>query len=396
MKRLVLLCLVVFMAALAIGLLLSQVAMPRVSVATEPMSAQSGATVQPSAVTLEGIVNQASALRPSTWVVDTYQFQVVAETEIISNGLTIQTGIWARVEAVKDEDQSLRASIVELQGTPRGELFDRLVAIDAGGVWQVGDTEVLVSDQTTVLGTPAVGETVYVQGRWGLGGLVASSATFQDSDDQVVYQGEISQLQAGQWLVDDVVVDLSGSPGIVGDPEIGSLVEVYGVETSPRHLLARIILVSSGTAELERRNGWLVSVAGNNFPYLWRVNLLDGSGITPVYLAVFENCEIDQSAASAQYRSWLDIEADNLGNGYYRARRIVVLPRPPKQTLTGIVEQMPETGLQGQWRVSGHRVEVVAGTAVVGAPQTGSLVTVLGTPDYSNALLAESIQVLEE
>ncbi|MCB0240396.1 MAG: hypothetical protein KDH08_17515, partial [Anaerolineae bacterium] len=150
----------------------------------------------------------------------------------------------------------------------------------------------------------------------------------------------------------------------------------------------------SGTAQFQQRNGWLVSVNGDTFPYLWRVNLLDGSGLSPAYVAVFENTVVDETAGAAGYRSWLDIQADYSGNGYYRARRIVVLAHPPKQTVTGIVEEMPAAGTLGQWRVSGHRVEVTGDTALIGAPQMGSLVTVLGTPDYSNKLTAESIQAL--
>ena len=71
---------------------------------------------------------------------------------------------------------------------------------------------------------------------------------------------------------------------------------------------------------------------------------MEGTGIVPVYVAVFENTEIDETAATAGYRTWLDIQADHTGAGYYRARRIVALPRPPKQTITGIVEQMPASG----------------------------------------------------
>ena len=235
---------------------------------------------------------------------------------------------------------------------------------------------------------------MYVRGLWSLDGLAADEAIVQSSAEQVVFLGKISQMQAGQWLVDDVVVDLSDSPPVTGDAEIGALVEVYGVETSPRRLRAQSIRVSSGATEFQQREGWLVAVEGDDFPYLWRVNLLDGSGIAPVFVAVFENTVVDESAAPAGYRSWLDIQVDNIGADYYRARRIVVLSHPPKQTITGIVEEMPAAGVLGRWRVSGHRVDVVADTALIGAPQVGSLVTVIGTPDYSNALTAESIQAL--
>lgn len=395
MKRLVVLCAVVFLAALAVGLLASQLLPARSSRATAPLAAQSDSPPDGSRVTFEGIVSQGSATVPSPWVVDSYHFQVVPETVLITNGLTVQPGVWARVEAVKIEQQSLQAIIVELDSTPGGEIFDRVVAIDDDtGIWQVGDTDVVISSTTVIQGTPVVDALVYVHGRWSLDGLAAGEIAVQSAAGQVIYQGVINQMQAGQWLVDDVVVDLSDSPPVTGNAEIGALVEVYGVETSPRHLRAQSIRVSNGTTEFQQREGWLVAVEGDDFPYVWRVNLLDGPGIAPVFVAVFEDSVVDETASGAGYRSWLDIQADSTGADYYRARRIVVLSHPPKQTITGIVEEMPAAGVLGRWRVSGHRVDVVADTALTGAPQIGSLVTVIGTPDYSNALTAESIQAL--
>ncbi len=395
MKRLVILCAVVFVAAMAVGLLASQLLPPRSLRATAPLTAQADSPTQGSHVTFEGIVSQGSATVPSSWVVGTYHFQVVPETELITNGYTVQPGVWARVEAIKYEQQSLQASIVELDSAPGGEIFDRVVAIDDDtGIWQVGDTEVVVSSTTEIQGTPVVDALVYVRGHWSLDGLAAGEIAVQSAASQVIYQGEINQMQAGQWLVDDVVVDLSDSPPVTGDAEIGALVVVYGVETSSRHLRAQSISVSNGMTEFQHREGWLVAVEGDDFPYVWRVNLLDGSGIAQVFVAVFEDSVVDETAASAGYRSWLDIQVDNIGADYYRARRIAVLSHPPKQTITGIVEEMPAAGTFGRWLVSGHRVDVVADTALIGAPEVGSLVTVIGTPDYSNALTAESIQAL--
>ena len=395
MKRLVVLCTVVFVAALLVGVLASQLFSMQSLRAAVPQTAQAESTPQAPLVSFEGVVRQGSATVPSSWVVGAYSFQVVPGTEISANGVPIQPGVWARVEAEKPEGQPLQATVIELQQAPDGDIFDRIVAIDNDtGIWQVGDTDVVVSQATTVQGTPSVGALVNVNGRWSLDGLAAGTIVVDSSAESAMYLGTIVQQQAGQWLVDDVVIDLSDSPPIVGDPEIGAQVEVVGTETGPRHLKAQSIRVSSGTAQFQQRNGWLVSVNGDTFPYLWRVNLLDGSGLSPAYVAVFENTVVDETAGAAGYRSWLDIQADYSGNGYYRARRIVVLAHPPKQTVTGIVEAMPAAGTLGQWRVSGHRVEVTGDTALIGAPQMGSLVTVLGTPDYSNKLTAESIQAL--
>lgn len=393
MKRLVVAGTFVFLAALMAGVLISRLAPGRARVDATPLTAQAQPTPPGAVVVFEGIVQQASATVPSTWVVGSQPFRVVSGTQIVANGQPIQTGIWARVEALKLAGQPLEAMVVELDRAPRGEIFDRIVSI-AGDQWQVGNTQVVVTDQTTIQGAPYPGALVSVRGLWSLAGLTAESAVVETQDEQAIYLGVITQYQPNQWRVDDVTVDLDESTTIAGNPEVGALVEVYGVEQGPRHMLARAIFVSSGAAEYQRRDGWLVAIEGEDYPYLWRVNLLDGTGIAPVYLAVFEGTVIENAGAPAGYQSWLDIQADDLGGGYYRARRIVVLPRPPKQTVTGIVDQLPPGSHQGMWRISGHRVEITPDTAILGAPEEGSLVTAIGTPDFSNALRAESVEVV--
>ncbi|MCB0240395.1 MAG: hypothetical protein KDH08_17510, partial [Anaerolineae bacterium] len=176
MKRLVVLCTVVFVAALLVGVLASQLFSMQSLRAAVPQTAQAESTPQAPLVSFEGVVRQGSATVPSSWVVGAYSFQVVPGTEISANGVPIQPGVWARVEAEKPEGQPLQATVIELQQAPDGDIFDRIVAIDNDtGIWQVGDTDVVVSQATTVQGTPSVGALVNVNGRWSLDGLAAGT-----------------------------------------------------------------------------------------------------------------------------------------------------------------------------------------------------------------------------
>lgn len=395
MKRLLLAGTLVFLAALAIGLVASRALPGYPLVVSQPPSAQAESTPDGSLVTFEGIVRQASTTVPSTWIVGSQPFQFTANTELISNGLPVQPGRWARVEAVKLGQAAPEAIRVELQAVPTGEIYDKIVSIGPGS-WQVGNTLVQLSEQTAVQGTPAVGALAFVHGRWSLDGLAATQAVVESLDDPAIYSGVIMQQEPDWWLVDDVVVEIEDDTSVVGDAELGALVEVYGAEVGPRRIRAQTVFVSTGNTEYQQRDGWLVSIQGQEYPLLWRVNLLEGTGITPVYVAVFEDTVVEAPAGPPSYQSWLDIQADDLGGGYLRARRIVVLPRPPKRTVNGIVDEMPANGPFGVWRVSGHRVEVTPDTAILGSPQQGSLVTAIGTPDYSNALRAESIEAVGE
>ena len=101
------------------------------------------------------------------------------------------------------------------------------------------------------------------------------------------------------------------------------------------------------------------------------MNYLDGPNLRPVFVAVYGDTLVNETAGPAEPGAWLAIEAVYQGNAFYRARSIAVLPRAPKRQIIGQVESLPAGGLAGIWQVEQYRVEVGPATGIVGTPQRG-------------------------
>lgn len=350
-----------------------------------------------SSVAFEGMIHAVGAGVPALWVVDRYPFTVISTTAIISNGLVAQPGGWARVEAVKGT--GLQATTLELQTVPTSDIYNRIEVLnEAQGLWRVGNTWVAIGPETQVTGAPpAVGSLALVHGVRSADGIDASQILVVSADAEVVYQGTLNLMGPSIWQVDDVTVDIAPTTVFSGAvPVLGSQVLVRGVETGPRRMRAAQIWTLETIDPQVSMTAWLLRIDGSGFPYLWRVNFLDGPVLRPVFVAVYGDTPVDETAGPAQPGAWLAIEAIHQGNAFYRARSVAVLPRAPKRQIIGQIEALPPSGVAGIWRVGEYSVEVSSTTGIVGNPGVGDMVWVSGAPDYANVLQAQLIEVLGE
>lgn len=348
-------------------------------------------------IVFEGMVHYVSGDVPAQWIIDDYPVTVTAETVIISNGLPARPGVWARVEAVKTT--GLQATTLELQSVPTSDLYDRIQAIDAAvGRWQVGQTLVQLSPATVLTGVaPQVGHLALVHGTRSGDGIDADRILVVAADAEVVVQGVLNTVATSTWQVDDVLVDIEATTVFSGAvPAPGSQVQVRGAETGPRRIRAAHVWTLDDATTPIQFAGWLQRIDGQEFPYLWRVNLLDGPQLRQVYVAVYDDTLVDETAGPAAPGAWLAGEAVYQGNAFYRAYRIAVLPRAPKRQIVEQIVALPPAGLVGIWQVGAYRVEVGQDTGIVGTPRVGAMVWVSGTPDYANVIQAQLIEVLGE
>ncbi len=346
-------------------------------------------------LTFEGMVHAVGTGSPALWVVGDLPVTVITSTTIISNGLPARPGVWARVEAVKTA--GLQATTLELQAVPTSDLYDRIEVIDdAASLWRVGQTWVTLGPDTEVIGAlPVVGNLAWVHGSRSGSGIEASRIMVVASDDEVVYQGTLTLMLPTVWQVDDVVVEIAASTVYSGTtPVLGGRVQARGAEIAPRHMRAAHIWTLEEADPQVTFIGWLQRIDGQGFPYLWRVNLIDGPSLRPVFVGVYDDTLIDETAGPAAPGAWLSASAVYQGNSYFRANRILVLPRAPKQQFIDLVVALPASGLLGIWEVGPYRVEVSQSTGIVGTPQVGSMVWVSGTPDYANVIQAQLIAML--
>lgn len=341
----------------------------------------------------EGIVNYVGPGSPATWVVDVFSVQVVSSTKVITNGIAVTAGVWAQIEAVK-QNEGLQASSIALRRAPPSTLFDRITRIDTvAGQWQVGNTQIDLPPGLVVQGSPAVGSLAWVHGQRSATGIVADEIVVAGAEPDTIVIGLLEAVTQTTWLVDNVTVELDVNTVISGTPTVGQRVQVQGVETGPQRMQAVRAWVETGSMDEERVLGWLQRIEGTGYPFLWRVNRVDSPQLRQAFLSIYEDVVLDDGAAPAQPGAWLDIMALRQGAGFYRATSIVVLPRAPKREIVGLVETLPQGTLVGLWRIAGYYVDVSADTGILGAPEIGSLVWVQGTPDYGNILHAELIEV---
>lgn len=345
----------------------------------------------------EGIVHVVGAGAPALWVVGDYPVTVISTTAVITNGLPARPGIWARVEAIKRD--ALQATTVELQPAPTSDLYDRIWSIDADhGLWQVGSTPVRVGPQTVIIGSaPAVDHWAQVHGTLSDQGINASRIVVVSADTEAIYQGTLQAMNGADWQIDHVIVEIGPTTVFSGAaPAVGSQVQARGAEVGPGRLAAAHIWTLEDASPAVRFMGWLQRIDGQAFPFLWRVNLIDGPQLRPVFLAVYSDTLIDESAGPATPGAWLTGGAIYQGNSIYRAHSIAVLPRAPKNQFVGQIVSLPPSGLVGIWQVGQYRIEVTPDTGVVGLPHVGAMVWVSGTPDYANVIQAQLIEVLGE
>lgn len=386
-----------FLLALLLGV---AVAVPLLLDAREPISsgaeAPDNAPVAPG-IALEGIVHYVSGGSPSLWVIDTYPITVVSSTHIISHGLPARPGVWARVEAIKSA--GLQAMTLELQDVPTSDFYDRITAIDESlGQWRVGQTLVRHGPDTVVTGVePREGHLALVHGTRSMDGIDAHRILVVAADAEVVYQGTLTMMGATAWQVDDVLVELTATTVFSGStPAIGSRVQARGTETGLRRLRAAHVWTLDDADPQIRFTGWLQRIDGQAFPYVWRVNLIDGPQLRQVFVAVYEDTLVDETAGPAAPGAWLSGELVYQGNAFYQAARVAVLPRAPKRQIVEQIRAMPADTSWGIWQVGQYRVEVGQETGIIGSPQVGDMVWVSGTPDYANILQAQVIEVLGE
>ena len=359
----------------------------------QPESPTAGLNQESASVALEGIVQFIGGGVPTTWVVNRYSVQVVASTQVITHGVPVAVGDWAQVEAVK-VDNGLQATTIALRRAPMSELYDRIASIDvAAGQWQVGNTRVELAPDTDIQGTPLVGSLAMVYGQRSAEGIIADEIVVTANAPDTVVVGTLLAMSGTTWLVDDVSVMLDPTTVISGTPILNRQVQVLGLETGPQQMRAVRAWVEDASEHEERLVGWLQRIDGTRYPYLWRVNRVDGPQAQQDYLSVYEDVVLDDSAGPVTPGVWLEVVGWRQDASFYRGASIVVLPRPPKREIMGLVEALPYSGLVGRWQVAGYQVDVSVGTGILGLPQVGSLVRVQGTPNYANVLQAEQIDV---
>lgn len=374
---------------------------------TAPVLLAKSIVFQPSPppISVEDALSLVSSTVPGTWAISNYPFLVDSTTRIVTNGLTAEPGVWARVEMVKLSPEvpgsaRRRATAIELLRArsdpgPNDEIVDRVREIDgAVGLWLVGGVQVLISPETVRDPSIVIDDVVLVRGHRSSEGLLADTIARLPAGQEVFFDGVIRNMNGEEWQVEVdsaqlVMVDITNS-SVEGQPGTNREVSVHGIELQEGVVHAIRVWISDEVTVFELV-GWLRSIDASSSNALWNVRIVDGPALQSAYVAIDDDTQIDEGQANVTPNAWLEITARREQADIYRAERVKVLPHPPKRSLKGVVQQAPGGARTGEWIVDQYRVIVTSNTAVTGNPGQGSFVEVSGQLDYEGAIVAEVI-----
>ncbi len=194
-------------------------------------------------VTFSGVLYSKSG---SIWKIGNRDVVVTDKTEVqVAQGVTLETGKWAIVEATRKPDGRWVARKIVVTKSPRAvqiNLQGEILSI-SGDIWNVGGTTILVPASATIHGTPRVGDLALVSAvRQPDGTVVASEVTIR-TREEVTFEGIITSISDSQWVVGGIVVKITPNTRIDGVPEKGSRAQVMGWQNRDGSVEATHIIV---------------------------------------------------------------------------------------------------------------------------------------------------------
>ena len=219
-------------------------------------------------VEIEGRIEEIS---DTHWVVSGQIIAVTSETEVEG---TPQVGLIAEVVVRVQDDGSLKALEAEVKTQTEGGLgkirFEGPIEALDEDTWKVAGRTIEVTPSTEIEGEPQVGSTAKVKA------LVGSDGAFTALEIEIKEQetgrpgegemeGTIEAMEGDVWHVGGRLINITPETEIVGDPQVGVLVEVEGLPQPDGSIAAVKIEVSQakearpGKVELEG----VIEVMGN-------------------------------------------------------------------------------------------------------------------------------------
>jgi hypothetical protein len=190
--------------------------------------------------------------------------------------------------------------------------------------------------------------------------------------------GRVKRIDGSRWIIDGTTVYTDGNTQYVGNPRVGSKVDVETVEQPDGSQLALVIVETAppeAAPEPMQWTGQLTAINGDR----WKV----GS-----YWAIVT--AETQIIGDPQIGDWVQVSAERRADGEIWATRIEKLGR--NFQLDGIIEAMSDS----HWRVSGHTIYLDGQTQINGEPAVGRRVQIDGVIQPDGRPVARTIWVIVE
>ena len=331
--------------------------------------------------TITGVITAKDNTIPGNWELSIGSGDVTVhvgyQTHFRGSPATMNVGDTVKVTGSYGADGIFYATKVE-KTDAGGEQshFSGLITEIADGYWVVAGRTVLVTADTVLLGdSPDVGDFADVMATQTSEGLVADRIFVKNAPSHVQFMGVIAEMADDYWVVTtpigDMTVGITADTVIEGgDPDVGDIVKVTA-DVEDGEMTATRIVVKDELANRHIR-GTINEIADD----YWVINratvLIDEN-------TVIEGDEPDVGDIA---EAWVTVTPDGL-----LATRIVVSDYPRLSTLKGVVE-----AIEGDvWTVSGRDVLTNEDTVIIGHPEVGDEVSVIGMIEDDGTFLARFI-----
>ena len=206
----------------------------------------------PPLLAYEGIIEGEVSTEKVTnnWVVGGQEFTVTPSTEIDARGGTLVEGARARVEAVAEDGEAIAKRVVILSDDPGEDVIRVEGVLEEGDneTWTISGIEVKAPDDTE---TPEIGSLVTLEGHRVDKRLIADKLfTTYDPGNRglALLRGSIGLIEeGGRWQVGLVPVGIPDETVVIGEPQVGSQVFIWGSRDDEGALEAVFVSVIGGT-----------------------------------------------------------------------------------------------------------------------------------------------------
>lgn len=174
-------------------------------------------------------------IHPTWWLVDGVRVWITTETLIDESLGRAVVGALITGRGKEQTDLSVIAEeITVLQSVVETWNFTDIVETITGGQWLIGNTWVLVTGSTTIVGDPGVGDPVHVWVQRYAGDPWTATRIELDlvpPDEPVFFEGVITSISARSWVVDGRTVLIDPGTQFSGlSPAVGLIGEVTAVQ----------------------------------------------------------------------------------------------------------------------------------------------------------------------
>ncbi len=348
------------------------------------------------------------------WRVAGKTIHVTLSTRIALEHGAPSLGSHVEVKGSRGDDGSITATEIKVKDGAEleGEITGRIESLPASGLigdWRVGGKTVHVNASTRIdqeHGTAAVGASVEVKGTsQSDGSLTAAeievkSGTGGDAGAFIEIHGAVEGLPSsgliGDWRVAGQLIHVTAGAVINQEHSrvsLGVMVEVKGRSQPDHSITATRIEVQSSPGD------------GSATEFFGLIEHLPTRGLTGTWtisgraVQVTDSTTVEQESTPAAAGAFVEVQGWLQPDGAVRASRIEVkgtIEDSGPVSVAGAVQDLPASGLLGDWVVDGRTIHVTASTSInedSARARIGSRVKIKGTAQTDGSVAASKIKV---